>query len=237
MKQNYSLNDIELKKFEGIENLLEPQLEKSSTKVTKKTGKGINKRLSRVKKRLNKTVGNFRKNVPAEDISINRIDEIDPQQLENTLIPKFKKLGLLHILRKKMVHFRFKHTQNKVDSIHKKRTFYIPKSAFVKRNAIFKQFPNKFQLGAFLDKIVEKDEKNNKKMSEQEKRRKAAMKWKQDKIDMKKKLIERRNQYFKITYNDSIIPDEIFNTSDYLISKRKHFVQDIHHTVSEFFST
>lgn len=73
-------------------------------------------------------------------------------------------------------------------------------------------------------------------MTPLQKRRKDAMKWKQDKIDRIKKLQDRRRQYFKITYNDSIIPDEIFNSSSYLKSKRQHFSKDIHFTINEYYS-
>lgn len=128
-----------------------------------------------------------------------------------------------------MVHFRFKHTQKKIDSIHRKRTFYIPRSSLIRRTGIFKRFSKELQLKSFLKKIAEKEE-NDENMKNPNPNSKS------ESVARKKKLMERRNQYFKITYNDPIIPDSVFHSSYYLKAKRKNFIKDIHHVVNEYFS-
>lgn len=98
MKNNYSLNDIDLKKFKKIENFLEPQPTK---KKPRKSVRAKSERMGRAKRKLRRTIGGGSRGFQQknEDISIDRIDEVDPKRLEQILIPKFKKLGLSHILK------------------------------------------------------------------------------------------------------------------------------------------
>lgn len=97
MRQNVSLNDIELEQFKQMESLTNPNSqsfdEHRFEKEKNKTNGG-----------LGKTIGGYGGKL-MEDISINDIDSVNPELLEQILIPKFQKLGLLHIL--KVINSKF----------------------------------------------------------------------------------------------------------------------------------
>ena len=128
-----------------------------------------------------------------------------------------------------MVQLRYEEIMEKVRGMQKKRTFYIPKSAFIKRSS-------KFNMSTdltinLLTKIAEKKRKVI--LTPREKRKKEVREWQAKK---KNKGLKKRNKnWFKISFNDAIIPDEIFDSSDYKSMKTKLFVKNMHKRIVQFY--
>jgi protein-tyrosine phosphatase len=135
-----------------------------------------------------------------------------------------------------MTYLKFEESRRKVRENQKLRVLYIPKSAFVKRKGMIDNFLGLGSAEEFrrqMNKI--NDQNNNNNMSATKRRRIEAMRWRAN----KKKDKENSNklkQYYKIVYQDSVIPDEVFKTEDFQTLRKQLFIQNIHDFVTDYYT-